>query len=113
MELGGLVGSQLTLLGLWQALKALQEMSSATPATPPQPLSRKAKSIPVQTFEVSASLPPALPSCRVLREFQQQLSTSNVTLRAQTPRCLWGIQCCQIWCWGVPFVLLHPSVPGR
>ncbi|NXJ57884.1 SHIP2 phosphatase, partial [Spizaetus tyrannus] len=35
-----------------QALKALQEMSSATPAAPPQPLSRKAKSIPVQTFEV-------------------------------------------------------------
>lgn len=28
-------------------------MSSATPAAPPQPLSRKAKSIPVQTFEVS------------------------------------------------------------
>ncbi|XP_069664814.1 phosphatidylinositol 3,4,5-trisphosphate 5-phosphatase 2 [Haliaeetus albicilla] len=35
-----------------KALKALQEMSSATPAAPPQPLSRKAKSIPVQTFEV-------------------------------------------------------------
>uniref|UniRef100_A0A8B9UJC2 phosphatidylinositol-3,4,5-trisphosphate 5-phosphatase n=1 Tax=Anas zonorhyncha TaxID=75864 RepID=A0A8B9UJC2_9AVES len=35
-----------------QALKALQEMSSATPAPPAQPLSRKAKSIPVQTFEV-------------------------------------------------------------
>ncbi|XP_057259028.1 phosphatidylinositol 3,4,5-trisphosphate 5-phosphatase 2-like [Pezoporus wallicus] len=27
-------------------------MSSAAPSTPPQPLSRKAKSIPVQTFEV-------------------------------------------------------------
>uniref|UniRef100_A0A8B9UKP6 phosphatidylinositol-3,4,5-trisphosphate 5-phosphatase n=1 Tax=Anas zonorhyncha TaxID=75864 RepID=A0A8B9UKP6_9AVES len=42
-----------TALG-WQggALKALQEMSSATPAPPAQPLSRKAKSIPVQTFEV-------------------------------------------------------------
>ncbi|XP_040440081.1 LOW QUALITY PROTEIN: phosphatidylinositol 3,4,5-trisphosphate 5-phosphatase 2 [Falco naumanni] len=35
-----------------KALKALQEMSSAAPATPSQPLSRKAKSIPVQTFEV-------------------------------------------------------------
>ncbi|NXK00554.1 SHIP2 phosphatase, partial [Corythaixoides concolor] len=35
-----------------KALKALQEMSSAAPAAPPQPLSRKAKSIPVQTFEV-------------------------------------------------------------
>lgn len=35
-----------------QALKALQEMSSAAPAALPQPLSRKAKSIPVQTFEV-------------------------------------------------------------
>lgn len=35
-----------------KALKALQEMSSATPAPPAQPLSRKAKSIPVQTFEV-------------------------------------------------------------
>ncbi|XP_061300266.1 phosphatidylinositol 3,4,5-trisphosphate 5-phosphatase 2-like [Pezoporus flaviventris] len=35
-----------------KALKALQEMSSAAPSTPPQPLSRKAKSIPVQTFEV-------------------------------------------------------------
>lgn len=63
VELGGLVGSQLTLLGLGQALKALQEMSSATPATPPQPLSRKAKSIPVQTFEVSRT--PPLP-CPVL-----------------------------------------------
>ncbi|XP_033928667.1 LOW QUALITY PROTEIN: phosphatidylinositol 3,4,5-trisphosphate 5-phosphatase 2, partial [Melopsittacus undulatus] len=35
-----------------KALKALQEMSSAPPSTPPQPLTRKAKSIPVQTFEV-------------------------------------------------------------
>uniref|UniRef100_A0A8B9EMF8 phosphatidylinositol-3,4,5-trisphosphate 5-phosphatase n=1 Tax=Anser cygnoides TaxID=8845 RepID=A0A8B9EMF8_ANSCY len=35
-----------------KALKVLQEMSSATPAPPAQPLSRKAKSIPVQTFEV-------------------------------------------------------------
>ncbi|KAF1401985.1 Phosphatidylinositol 3,4,5-trisphosphate 5-phosphatase 2, partial [Spheniscus humboldti] len=35
-----------------KALKALQEMSSAAPAAPTQPLSRKAKSIPVQTFEV-------------------------------------------------------------
>ncbi|XP_074775556.1 phosphatidylinositol 3,4,5-trisphosphate 5-phosphatase 2 isoform X1 [Athene noctua] len=36
-----------------KALKALQEMSSAAPPAPPQPLlSRKAKSIPVQTFEV-------------------------------------------------------------
>ncbi|XP_064266864.1 phosphatidylinositol 3,4,5-trisphosphate 5-phosphatase 2 isoform X2 [Passer domesticus] len=39
-----------------KALKALQEMSSATPATPPQPLSRKAKSIPVQTFEVKLDI---------------------------------------------------------
>ncbi|NXJ84791.1 SHIP2 phosphatase, partial [Trogon melanurus] len=31
---------------------SLQEMSSAAPTAPPQPLSRKAKSIPVQTFEV-------------------------------------------------------------
>ncbi|XP_054020836.1 phosphatidylinositol 3,4,5-trisphosphate 5-phosphatase 2 [Dryobates pubescens] len=35
-----------------KALKALQDMSSAAPAAPCQPLSRKAKSIPVQTFEV-------------------------------------------------------------
>ncbi|XP_031456985.1 phosphatidylinositol 3,4,5-trisphosphate 5-phosphatase 2 [Phasianus colchicus] len=35
-----------------KALKALQEMSSASPAVPAQPVSRKAKSIPVQTFEV-------------------------------------------------------------
>ncbi|XP_074006451.1 LOW QUALITY PROTEIN: phosphatidylinositol 3,4,5-trisphosphate 5-phosphatase 2 [Numenius arquata] len=35
-----------------KALKALQEMSSAAPPAPPQPLSRKAKCIPVQTFEV-------------------------------------------------------------
>ncbi|NXC38627.1 SHIP2 phosphatase, partial [Penelope pileata] len=35
-----------------KALKALQEMSSATAAAPAQPLSRKARSIPVQTFEV-------------------------------------------------------------
>lgn len=70
VELGGVEGSQLTLLGLWQALKALQEMSSATPTTPPQPLSRKAKSIPVQTFEVSPTLPPALPSFGVLGGFQ-------------------------------------------
>uniref|UniRef100_A0A8C0V8C9 Inositol polyphosphate phosphatase like 1 n=1 Tax=Cyanistes caeruleus TaxID=156563 RepID=A0A8C0V8C9_CYACU len=39
-----------------KALKALQEMSSAAPATPPQPLSRKAKSIPVQTFEVKLDI---------------------------------------------------------
>ncbi|NXH53920.1 SHIP2 phosphatase, partial [Rhabdornis inornatus] len=39
-----------------KALKALQEISSATPATPPQPLSRKAKSIPVQTFEVKLDI---------------------------------------------------------
>uniref|UniRef100_A0A8C3R500 phosphatidylinositol-3,4,5-trisphosphate 5-phosphatase n=1 Tax=Cyanoderma ruficeps TaxID=181631 RepID=A0A8C3R500_9PASS len=39
-----------------KALKALQEMSSATPTTPPQPLSRKAKSIPVQTFEVKLDI---------------------------------------------------------
>lgn len=70
VELGGVVGSQLTLLGLWQALKALQEMSSATATTPPQPLSRKAKSIPVQTFEVSLALHPALPSFGILRGFQ-------------------------------------------
>ncbi|NWH35384.1 SHIP2 phosphatase, partial [Chloropsis hardwickii] len=36
-----------------KALKALQEMSSATP---PQPFSRKAKSIPVQTFEVKLDI---------------------------------------------------------
>ncbi|XP_067145630.1 phosphatidylinositol 3,4,5-trisphosphate 5-phosphatase 2 [Apteryx mantelli] len=35
-----------------KALKALQEMSSTAQAAPAQPLSRKAKSIPVQTFEV-------------------------------------------------------------
>lgn len=35
-----------------KALKALQEMSSASPAVPAQPVSRRAKSIPVQTFEV-------------------------------------------------------------
>uniref|UniRef100_A0A8C5TFV3 phosphatidylinositol-3,4,5-trisphosphate 5-phosphatase n=1 Tax=Malurus cyaneus samueli TaxID=2593467 RepID=A0A8C5TFV3_9PASS len=39
-----------------KALKALQEMSSATLASPPQPLSRKAKSIPVQTFEVKLDI---------------------------------------------------------
>ncbi|NXH44771.1 SHIP2 phosphatase, partial [Dicaeum eximium] len=39
-----------------KALKALQEMSSATPTTPPQPLSCKAKSIPVQTFEVKLDI---------------------------------------------------------
>ncbi|XP_066065102.1 phosphatidylinositol 3,4,5-trisphosphate 5-phosphatase 2 isoform X2 [Chamaea fasciata] len=39
-----------------KALKALQEMSSATPTIPPQPLSRKAKSIPVQTFEVKLDI---------------------------------------------------------
>ncbi|XP_068879675.1 phosphatidylinositol 3,4,5-trisphosphate 5-phosphatase 2 isoform X2 [Aphelocoma coerulescens] len=39
-----------------KALKALQEMSSATPTTTPQPLSRKAKSIPVQTFEVKLDI---------------------------------------------------------
>lgn len=77
VELGGLVGSQLTLLGLWQALKALQEMSSATPTASPQPLSHKAKSIPVQTFEVSPTLHPALPSFGVLRGFQNQPSTSD------------------------------------
>ncbi|XP_062442918.1 phosphatidylinositol 3,4,5-trisphosphate 5-phosphatase 2, partial [Rhea pennata] len=35
-----------------KALKALQEMSSTAQAAPAQPLSRKVKSIPVQTFEV-------------------------------------------------------------
>ncbi|NXX42013.1 SHIP2 phosphatase, partial [Tricholaema leucomelas] len=35
-----------------KALKAVQELSSAAPAAPSQPLARKAKSIPVQTFEV-------------------------------------------------------------
>ncbi|NWJ11775.1 SHIP2 phosphatase, partial [Crypturellus undulatus] len=35
-----------------QALKALQEMSSTAQAAPAQPAARKAKSIPVQTFEV-------------------------------------------------------------
>ncbi|NXF86133.1 SHIP2 phosphatase, partial [Eubucco bourcierii] len=35
-----------------KALKAVQELSSAAPAAPTQPLARKAKSIPVQTFEV-------------------------------------------------------------
>ncbi|NXO01674.1 SHIP2 phosphatase, partial [Rhinopomastus cyanomelas] len=35
-----------------KALKALQEMSSAAPPSPPQPKSHRAKSIPVQTFEV-------------------------------------------------------------
>ncbi|NXO76250.1 SHIP2 phosphatase, partial [Sitta europaea] len=39
-----------------KALKALQEMSSATPAIPSQPLSRKSKSIPVQTFEVKLDI---------------------------------------------------------
>ncbi|NXA44119.1 SHIP2 phosphatase, partial [Eudromia elegans] len=35
-----------------KALKALQEMSSSAQAAPAQPPARKAKSIPVQTFEV-------------------------------------------------------------
>lgn len=110
---GGRVGSQLTLLGLWQALKALQEMSSATPATPPQPLSRKAKSIPVQTFEVSHTLPPALPPFAVLGGFQHQLSTSSVTLRAQTPRCLWGRPDARRGAGVSPVSSLIPVSPGR
>ena len=35
-----------------QALKALQDMSSTAPPAPLQPSTRKAKTIPVQAFEV-------------------------------------------------------------
>lgn len=49
----------LTFPPLWplQALKALQDMSSSPQPGPAQPSSRKAKSIPVQAFEVSPSPP--------------------------------------------------------
>lgn len=53
---GGVMMMVMMVVGV-QALKALQEMSSAAPAALPQPLSRKAKSIPVQTFEVGPGHP--------------------------------------------------------